>query len=103
MFMRYCQISDLANKDLTSVPYVGVWTRLSSWVPWMQMGQAEGHLFFRCSMTKYPDHGALPPALLAKAEKDHPEYLVVPEFKDWGLPNDSTFNTYKKERQPLPA
>ena len=23
MFMRYCQISDLANKDLTSVPYVG--------------------------------------------------------------------------------
>ena len=103
MFMRYCQVSDLANKDLTSIPYVGVWTRMSSWFPWMQMGQAEGNLFFRCSMTKYEDHSALPPALLAKAEKDHPEYLVVPEFKDWGLPNDSTFNTYKRERQPLPV
>ncbi len=100
MFMRFCQIDDLANKDLTSIPYIGVWTRLSSWFPWMLMGQAEGHLFFRCNMTKYARHEDLPADFLAKAEKDHPEYMVPPEFKDWGKHNDSTFNMYKKERTP---
>jgi len=103
MFMRYCAIADLADKDKTSVPYVGVWTRLSSWFPWMLMGQAEGHLFFRCSMTKYASHSELPADFLTKAEKDHPDYLVAPDFADWGQSNDSTFNMYKKERTPLPA
>lgn len=101
MFMRYCRIDDLANKNLTSVPYVGVWTRLSSWYPWMFMGQQEGHLYFRAGMTKYGKVEDLPRAFLDKAEKDHPEYLVPPTGDSWGQPNDSTFNMYKKEHKPM--
>ena len=101
MFMRYCDIADLANKELTSIPYVGTWTRLASWFPWMLMGQTEGHLYFRCSMSSYDSLDALPATFLEKARKDHPEYLVTPDFSTWGQPTDSTFNMYKKERTPV--
>ena len=103
MFMRYCKIEDLANEGLTSIPYVGTWTRLSSWFPWMLMGQQEGHLFFRCAMTKYGQIEDLPRAFLDKAEKEFPEYLVPPAGDNWGTPTDSTFNMYKKLRTPAPA
>ena len=103
MFMRYAKIDDLANKDLTSVPYVGTWTRLSSWFPWMLMGQQEGHLYFRCAMRDYPRVEDLPRAFLDKAEKEFPEYLVPPACDSWGQPNDSTFNMYKRLRTPAPA
>jgi hypothetical protein len=103
MFMRSCRIDDLANEDLTSVSYVGTWTRLSSWFPWMLMGQAEGHLYFRCYISKFNDLESLPATFLAKAEKEHAAYLEPPSFDSWGQRNDSTFNMWKKLRKPVPV
>lgn len=100
MFQRHVRLSDLQNADLTSVPYTGVWTRLSTWYPWMLMGQAEGHMFFRADMAKLNSMDEVPAAFLAKAEKDYPEYLEAPSLDSWGKPNDSTFNMYKRERKP---
>jgi len=101
MFMRHSKTSDLLNPELTSVPYSGSWTRLSSWYPWMLMGQQEGHLFFRAYTAKLNSAEELPPEFLAKANEKHAEYLVPPELDSWGQPNDSTFNMYKKTRQPV--
>ncbi len=98
-----CRIDDLANEDLTSVSYVGTWTRLSSWFPWMLMGQAEGHLYFRCYISKFNDLESLPATFLAKAEKEHAAYLEPPSFDSWGQRNDSTFNMWKKLRKPVPV
>jgi hypothetical protein len=102
MFMRHSKLSDLRNPEMTSVPYTGSWTRLSSWYPWMLMGQAEGHLFFRAYTAKLKTIDELSPEFLAKAREKHEEYLVAPELGSWGQPNDSTYNMYKRERQPLP-
>lgn len=103
MFMRTVSLKDLRNPDLTSVPYTGTWTRLSSWYPWMLMGQSEGHLFFRANMTKLDSLEALPEAFLAKARQEHEAYLEPPSLDSWGTPNDSTYNMYKRNRSPQPA
>lgn len=103
MFQRTVRAEDLANADLTSVPYSGTWTRLSSWYPWMLMGQAEGHMFFRANMAKLGSPDDIPPAFMEKAMQQHAAYLEPPGLDSWGQPNDSTFNTYVRERSPQPA
>lgn len=103
MFHRHVRIADLNNDSLTSVPTVGSWMRIASWFPWMLMGQAEGHMFFRCQTQKFASVKDLPKAFLAKAEKDYPQYLDAPPADSWGKqPNDSTFNMYKRTRKPAP-
>lgn len=104
MFHRHVRIADLNNPELTSIPTVGTWMRIASWFPWMLMGQAEGHLFFRCQTQKFGSVKDLPKAFLAKAEKEYPKYLDAPPVDSWGKqPNDSTFNMYKRLRKPAPV
>jgi hypothetical protein len=103
MFQRHARVADLNNPELTSVPTVGSWTRIASWFPWMLMGQAEGHLYFRCQTQKFGGISELPKAFLAKAEKGYAQYLEAPPADSWGKqPNDSTFNMYKRLRKPAP-
>ena len=103
MFMRMCRIEDLANKELTSVPHVGAWTRIGPWYPWMLMGQQEGQLFFRAYLTRFASLDEVPSAFLQKAEKKHSAYLEIPSTDTWDQPNDTTFNMYRRERKPLPV
>jgi hypothetical protein len=103
MFMRHAKMSDLRNPEMTSVPYTGSWTRLSSWYPWMLMGQKEGHLFFRAYTAKLKSIEELSPEFLAKAREKRAAYLEPPELDSWGQPNDSTYNMYKREREPVPV
>ena len=103
MFDRTVRMSDLQNADLTSVPYTGTWTRLSSWYPWMLMGQAEGHMFFRANMAKLNGPEEIPAAFIEKANEKHAAYLEAPSVDSWGQPNDSTYNTYERERSPQPV
>lgn len=101
MFHRHCSVADLENQDLTSIPYVGTWMRLAPYLPWMLMGQTEGHLYYRCSMHKFTRVEQLPKAFLAKAEREYPEFLSAPEPESWGTPNNSSFNVYKESRSPM--
>ena len=103
MFQRSVRMSDLQNPELTSIPYTGTWTRLSSWYPWMLMGQAEGHMFFRANMAKLNGPEELPEAFVAKANENHAAYLEPPSTDSWGQPNDSTYNMYIRERSPQPV
>jgi len=103
MFQRTVRASDLADSSLTSVPYTGTWMRLSSWYPWMLMGQAEGHMAFRADMAKLNGPDEIPAAFLEKANQKHAAYLEPPSLDSWGQPNDSTFNTYMRERSPQPV
>ncbi|NND53906.1 MAG: DUF1838 family protein [Gammaproteobacteria bacterium] len=103
MFQRTVNMSDLRNPELTSIPYTGTWTRLSSWYPWMLMGQAEGNLYFRANMAKLSGPEEIPAAFVEKANEKHAAYLEPPSLDSWGQPNDSTYNTYERERSPQPV
>ena len=69
----------------------------------MLMGQQEGHLFFRAYTAKLKTVDELSPEFLAKAREKHSAYLEPPALDSWGQPNDSTYNMYKREREPVPV
>jgi hypothetical protein len=102
MFQRMVSLSDLENPDLTSVDYVGTWTRVSPWLPWMLNGQMDGHILYRCFMNRTGRPENLPKNLLTYVEKKYPEFLQAPGPETWGKPNDSSFTVYMAERKPQP-
>jgi hypothetical protein len=90
---------DLDNPDLTAIPYNGAWQRMSPWCPWMLMGRAEGHLFYRSHYRKLPGGVAeLPAHLRDYTEKNFPDYLTAPD--KWTEPNLTSFETYARDQQP---
>jgi hypothetical protein len=102
MFQRMVKLSDLENPDMTGVDYVGTWTRVSPWLPWMLNGQMDGHILYRCFMNRTGKAENLPKNLLAYVEKKYPEFLKAPGPDTWGQPNDSSFTVYMGERKPQP-
>ena len=59
--MRYIvKREDLENPELTSVPMVGSWSRITPWLPWMLMGQTEGHCLYISTMTKSDNADIVP-------------------------------------------
>ena len=103
MFQRMCSLADLENPDLSAADYVGTWTRVGPWLPWMLMGQAEGHVTYRSFMNRAGKVTNLPPALLAYMEKKYPEFLKAPGDEVWGTPNDSSLAVYMSQNKPKPA
>jgi hypothetical protein len=103
MFQRMCSLADLENPDLSATDYVGTWTRVGPWLPWMLMGQADGHLLYRSFMNRTGKIENLPANLLSHMEKKYPEFLKAPDDETWGKPNDSSWTVYMNERKPQPA
>ena len=102
MFQRMSPLAELEDLEKPSVDYVGTWTRIGPWLPWMLMGQAEGHLFYRTFMKKLDSIDEIPSALRARAEVDFPDYFEAPGLDTWGQPNNSSFGVYMSEREPAP-
>ena len=102
IFQRITSAEQLANTDLTSADYAGTWTRVGPWLPWMLMGQADGHILYRTFMDKTGPVSNLPKPLLDLTEKRFPEFLQSPGDDTWGQPNDSSFTVYMSEREPVP-
>ena len=103
MFQRMCNLEELERDDISAANYVGTWTRLGPWLPWMLMGQADGHVVYRSFMNRTGKPENLPPNLLAYMEKKYPEFLKAPGDETWGKPNDSSFTVYMSQNKPKPA
>ena len=101
IFQRVTSLSALADPDSTSADYSGTWTRVGPWLPWMLMGQMDGHILYRTFMNKTGPVEQLPAALLARTEERFPEFLEAPGDETWGRPNDSSFSVYMSEREPV--
>ncbi|MBM4197680.1 MAG: DUF1838 domain-containing protein [Gammaproteobacteria bacterium] len=103
MFHRFTTLAELEDPDRTACDYVGTWTRIGPWMPWMLQGQAPGHLFYRTMMNRTGTPERLPKALRERTEKGYPEYFQAPGPETWGSPNDSSYSVYMRENQPKPA
>lgn len=102
IFQRTASLKEVEDDSRTSAHYTGTWTRIGPWLPWMLMGQAEGHLLYRTDMKKLYSHDEMPKALFEATKKKYPEFLEAPPASDWGKPNDSSWSVYMKERKPAP-
>lgn len=98
-FFQYTsKLADLKNEDMPNVPHTGSWVRIAAWLPWMLMGRHDGHLFYRASTKKLSGLHELPADTLSYVEKNLLTFLEPPT--EWKLPNESSWEVYKKTREP---
>ena len=103
MFQRFTTLAELEDADRSWCDYVGTWSRIGPWLPWMQQGQAPGHLYYRTTMNRTGTADRLPKALRERTENGYPDYFRAPGPETWGAPNDSSFSVYMRENKPKPA
>jgi hypothetical protein len=89
---------ELNDKSLAKIHNVGSWQRIATWLPWMLMGQKEGHLFYRSHTRSLKGPEELPKDIHDYAEKNFPEYFAAPT--EWVVPNESSFEKYARTHKP---
>jgi len=94
--------SDVENPNMTHIPAHGSWSRITPWLPWMLMGQAEGHISYFTSFHTLPGGIAeLPEDIREAARAIDPKFLSAPT-EDYG-PNVSSLEAYAVEQTPAPV
>ncbi len=94
-FQFFVDKADLANKNLTTVPTFISWTRISPWMPFMQMADAPGNLIFVCRGMKLANgYSDLPKHIQDYVKIKHPEYMSPPT--EWEEPNETSWTYFKK-------
>ncbi|MBU2980028.1 DUF1838 family protein [Alteromonas sp. C1M14] len=100
MFNYVLNKDDVADKSKTALYFSGTWNRITPWLPWMLMDQADGHCHYDCVMGCYADESALSPQVRAYAEKHHPTFFSAPD--KWEEPSLSSLEHYALEQKPAP-
>ncbi|MEM7610245.1 MAG: DUF1838 family protein [Pseudomonadota bacterium] len=100
MFTYVFDREDLADTSQTRLLFSGSWNRITPWLPWMLMGQSEGHAYYNCIQGCYDDMDMMSPKVRAYAEKHHPKYFDAPT--EWAEPSWSSLEHYANEQTPAP-
>jgi len=101
-FTYFFRAADMQNSAITSLNFHGTWSRVTPWLPWLLMGQAEGHCQYMCYQGSGQDLGdVMPRAVLDYIEKKFPLYLNAPT--KWVDPSLSSIERYALEQTPAPA
>jgi hypothetical protein len=101
-FAHHVRAEDMQNEKLTTLPYRGTWNRITPWLPWMLMGQAEGNCQYACFMGTCDHPGdVLPRTVVDYAENNYAKYFDAPtKFEDIGL---SSLENYALQQKPAPV
>lgn len=75
------KLSDIENPDLDNAPGVMIWNGISSWSPFMRMGQMPGALIYKCIGVKLNSFSDMPGPIFDAAEKAFPGHLK--ELAPW--------------------
>lgn len=101
MFTYVFDREDLADPTITSLQFSGSWNRITPWLPWMLMGQTEGHAYYNCIMGCYDNMDMLSPKIHAYAKKHYPDFFEAPT--EWIDPSLSSLEHYALEQTPAPV
>jgi hypothetical protein len=94
-FQFFVNKKDLKKKKLTTVPTTISWTRISPWMPFMQMGDRPGNLIFVCrGMKLAKGFESLPDKIKTYVKNNKPEYATAPA--EWKEPNETSWTYFKK-------
>jgi hypothetical protein len=97
----FVSLADLQNPDLTSVVSHGDWSRVTPWLPWMLMGQAEGVCVYNGMFGNYDDIDLTKRKVLDHVEKYHPHMMHAPT--EWSDRSLSSLEHYALEQKPAPV
>jgi hypothetical protein len=101
IFQYNIDLDELQDPNQTTTKYNGTWVRITPWLPWMLMGQTDGHIVYSCYMGSVDSLDQLPEDLVLAAEAIDPKYLEAPT-EDYG-PSLSSLENYAREQQPAPV
>ena len=95
MFNFMGDVASLTNDDINTAD-VGVgWVRLSSWLPWMEMGDRPGILYFHTAGRKLASYKEISEAMKAEIAKNYPLYTQPPPLNDTRR-NETSWTYFRK-------
>jgi hypothetical protein len=101
MFNFFGDLDDLLNdRKHTAQVRVG-WVRISNWLPWMEMGDRPGALYFHSAGRKVDDWSQLSPVMREEIDRNYPAWKAPPPGDD-ARPNETSW-TYFRKKVPPPA
>lgn len=100
-FIYTVKRADVENPNVTHLKHVGAWSRITPWLPWMLMGQAEGHISYFTHFATANSLKELPADLVAAAAAMDKKWLSAPT-EDYG-PSLSSLENFAREQTPAPV
>ena len=104
LFNFFGDIDDLGNRRKDTAETAVSWQRISGWLPWMEMGDRAGLLYFHTAGRKLDSWDDLSPTMKAEIDKYFPAYRSPPPLDDQ-RPNETSWTYFKKvidARKPAP-
>jgi hypothetical protein len=93
LFQFFVPASELAS-DAASVPCTLSWTRVSPWLPWMELGALPGALVYHCRGAKLGGWDEVPDRFREHVAAHGPAFAHAPE--DWSEPNETSWTAFRK-------
>lgn len=104
LFNFFGDIDDLGDRRKDSAEVAVGWQRISGWLPWMEMGDRAGLLYFHTAGRKLDSWDDLSPTMKAEIDRYFPDYRNPPPLDDQ-RPNETSWTYFKKvidARKPPP-
>lgn len=95
MFNFFGDVNNLADRKRDSAEAAVGWQRLSTWLPWMEMGGREGLIYFHTAGRKLERWEDLPAVMKTEIIARFPDYQAPPPLDDQ-RPNETSWTYFKK-------
>jgi len=92
----FTKLSELTNPKLTSARCVGATNSVSSFLPWLEMGNAPGHLIFQMRSAKLARVEDMPADLVQYVAQRYPTHLEAPKEFTAADAHTTGMNFYKQ-------
>lgn len=100
MFNFFGDVDDLANPRRAYASVRVGWARMSGWLPWMEMGDRAGIIYFSTGGRRLDRFEDMPASFQSEIRSNYPEYLEPPPLDD-ERPNETSW-TYFRKVTPAP-
>ena len=95
LFNFYGNYDELLDESNTFVEPGVAWTRISQWLPWMEMNGREGLMYFNAQGAKLDSWDDLPRLMKKEIADNYPEYRHAPPGDD-DRRNETSWTFFKK-------
>jgi hypothetical protein len=102
LFNFFGDAAELADPGVDSLRTAVGWERISPWLPWMEMGDRPGFLYFHTAGIKVRNWDELSAVMREEIERNFPAYKQPPPLDD-ARPNETSWTYFRKIIDARPA
>lgn len=95
LFNFFGSVDNLLKGKTDSADVAVGWERISSWLPWMEMGDRAGLIYFQTAGRKLDKWDDLSPTMKAEIDKNYPAFHNPPPLDDQRR-NETSWTYFKK-------